>query len=360
MADTSWKGLPVLLTGNTGFKGGWLSLWLHALGAEVHGYATAPPTKPSLFEVGRVSTVLASDTRADLADLDTLRSVFEACRPAVVFHLAAQPLVRASFVDPLGTLATNVIGTAHVLEAARAASSVRAIVVVTTDKVYRPRSPSVAHGEDDSLGGDDVYSASKAAAELVASSYRASFFARARRSRCAIATVRAGNVIGGGDWALDRLVPDCLRAFASGEAVHLRYPDAVRPWQHVLEPLAGYLELAQRLLDANAAGFETAWNFGPDVADVVSVREMAEALAALWRDGARVVANTSTLDPPETSVLMLDSTRARQQLRWAPRWRLADALKRTVEWHRAWHEGEDMQAVTLRQIADYSSASPRS
>jgi CDP-glucose 4,6-dehydratase len=346
-----WTDTPVFLTGHTGFKGGWLALWLHALGARVHGYALDPTTAPNLFNAACVADVLASDTRADLADLNALQTALAAAQPRVVFHLAAQPLVRASYADPLGTLATNVMGTAHVLEAVRSVPSVRAVVVVTTDKVYDNPETATPFVETDPLGGHDPYSASKGAAEIVAASYRASFFQRADAAQ--IATARAGNVIGGGDWAADRLVPDCLRAFAAAQPVALRFPGAVRPWQHVLEPLGGYLRLAQALL--RGPGAACAWNFGPDARGEANVAEVAQRLAALWGQGARVELPTDTAGehPHEAGQLRLDIRRAQTALGWQPRWSLDQALAHTVDWQRAWLAGQDMAAVCRAQIAAY-------
>jgi len=350
-----WQGRSVLVTGHTGFKGGWLALWLHQLGAKVHGYALNPPTDPSLFEVARIKSVLASDTRADLADLAQLRSAFKTAQPEVVFHLAAQPLVRESYRDPLGTLMSNVMGTAHVLEAVRATGSVQAVVLITTDKVYANHERADPYREDDPLGGHDPYSASKASAEIVAASYRRSFFSGESGHQARVATARAGNVIGGGDWATDRLVPDCMRAFANREAVHLRYPKAVRPWQHVLEPLAGYLQLAEHLLAPEGEKFARAWNFGPDAGGDVTVGEVASAIAKLWGNGAQVLHATSAQNPCEAGSLRLDSTRARTELGWKPHWSLQQALQSTVGWYRDWRAGSDMHPRTLAQIAGFSS-----
>jgi CDP-glucose 4,6-dehydratase len=356
VAGADWRGRSVLVTGHTGFKGGWLALWLHRLGATVHGFALNPPTDPSLFEVARIETALASDVRADLADLDTLTHAFETARPEVVFHLAAQPLVRESYRDPLGTLTTNVMGTAHVLEAARATGTARAVVLVTTDKVYENREErDYAYRERDALGGHDPYSASKAAAEIVAASLRVSFF-QAKDDAARVATARAGNVIGGADWATDRLVPDCLRAFERGEAVRLRYPDAVRPWQHVLEPLSGYLRLAERLLGREGTRYADAWNFGPDESGDATVGQVADMAARLWGEGARVEHAPAADNPHEAGFLRLDSTRARKELDWRPRWRLTQALEHTVAWHRAWARRADMLAFSNDQLAAYEEA----
>lgn len=351
-----YAGKRVLVTGHTGFKGGWLTLWLHKLGALVHGYALNPPTEPNLFEVAGIGSVLASDTRADLADLGRLRSALSEAQPEVVFHLAAQPLVRVSYRDPLGTLASNVMGTAHVLEAARAIDGVRALVLITTDKVYENREWAYPYREVDPLGGHDPYSASKAAAEIVAATYRSSFFKGETGPLARVATARAGNVIGGGDWASDRLVPDCLSAFAENKSVRLRFPQAVRPWQHVLGPLAGYLQLAEQLSAPDGAKFAKAWNFGPDASGDATVGEIAETTARLWGEGARVESVPSTENPHEASLLRLDSTLARTELGWKPRWTLEQALAQTVAWYQAWTRGADMAAISVGQIRAYEAA----
>jgi CDP-glucose 4,6-dehydratase len=348
---------PVLVTGHTGFKGSWLTLWLTDLGARVHGYALAPPTQPNLFEVASLARVLASDTRGDLADLAALTATLRAHRPEVVFHLAAQPLVSEGYRDPLGTLATNVMGTANLLQAIRTVDSVRAVVVVATDKVYENPETGRAFTERDPLGGHDPYSASKAAAEVVVEGFRSAYFGSGGHS-ARIASARAGNVIGGGDWAADRLVPDCLRAFAAGEAVRLRHPDATRPWQHVLAPLSGYLALGVALLGDGGEQFAQAWNFGPDAGDDATVADVAQRVAALWGEAAEVERGE---DPGwiEAGLLHLDSTHARRELGWAPRWPLQEALERTVAWHRAWVGGEEMQAFSREQIAAYGQGSAR-
>lgn len=353
MAEHVWRGRSVFVTGHTGFKGSWLSLWLDRIGARVHGYALDPNTDPSLFQVARVTSLLASDTRADLADLDQLSSSLAQTRPEVVFHLAAQPLVRESYRDPLGTFATNVMGTANLLEATRGIDSIRAIVVVTTDKVYANDDSGRPCREDHALGGRDPYSASKAAAELVVASYRASFFADRAGPR--IATVRAGNVIGGGDWALDRLIPDCMRSFAKGTPVRLRYPEAIRPWQHVLDPLSGYLSLAEHLVSADGDVYATAWNFGPDNADDACVGDVAMAIASIWGDAAKVELCPSQENPHEAALLSLDSSRARTALGWKPRWPLIRALRETVAWQRRWSEGGDMRSICEAQIDSYEA-----
>ena len=350
-----WHGRSVFVTGHTGFKGSWLSLWLNRMGAEVHGYALDPNTDPSLFQVAQVASVLASDMRADLANFDRLKLSLAQTRPEVIFHLAAQPLVRESYRDPLGTFATNVMGTANLLEASRGIDSIRAIVVITTDKVYLNDESGRPYSESDALGGRDPYSASKAAAEIVVSSYRSSFFSKEPKPH--VATARAGNVIGGGDWAPDRLIPDCLRSFAEGNPVCLRYPAAVRPWQHVLEPLSGYLSLADHLLRPDGGACAEAWNFGPDLADDVSVGDVVLALARIWGNGAKAELCPSQENPHEAALLSLDSSHARGKLDWTPRWSLMQALRETVVWQRRWIEGADMRVVCEEQIDSYVAAS---
>jgi len=352
---TFWSGRSVLITGHTGFKGGWLAIWLRGLGAHVHGFALEPPTIPNLFEAARVGSILDSDTRADLADVSCLISVIERTEPDVIFHLAAQSIVLEGYREPLRTLASNVIGTAHVLEAARRTDSARALVLVTTDKVYETAESLRPFRESDPLGGRDPYSASKAAAEIVAASYRSSFFS-AGRHPARVATARAGNVIGGADWASDRLVPDCLRAFESGIPVRLRHPNAVRPWQHVLEPLSGYVVLAERLVGVDGEQFASAWNFGPDVDSVATVGEVAELTARAWGGDARIELAPDDANPPEAEHLTLDATRARVDLQWRPRWSLVEAVEQTVSWHRAWRGGGDMLLASRSQIEQYEAA----
>jgi len=345
-----WKNQSVFLTGHTGFKGSWLSIWLHSLGAGVHGFALDPPTEPSIFNTADVADVLASDVRADLSDINALTAAMQAARPEVVFHLAAQPLVRASYCDPIGTFTTNVLGTAHLLQAVRSTPSVKAVVIVTTDKVYRNREWVYPYREEDRLGGHDPYSASKAAAEIITASMRDSFF---QSTDVCIATARAGNVIGGGDWAADRLVPDCFSAFAAGAPVSLRFPNAVRPWQHVLEPLAGYLTLASALLGERGKQHAKAWNFGPDTTDNATVGTVAGKLAVLWGGDATVVYQSNSGNQHEAGLLTLDNSASRNHLGWHPRWPLDVALEKTHTWHRAWLDGGDMRALTLDQIQIY-------
>ena len=346
-----WRGKRVFLTGHTGFKGGWLSLWLQSLGAEVHGYALPPPTEPSFFVEAGVEAGLASQILDDIGDLPCLREALHKADPEIILHLAAQPLVRYSYREPLETFATNVMGTAHLLEAARSLPGLCAIVNVTTDKCYENREWLWGYRENEALGGHDPYSASKACSELVTAAFRASFYAS---SKVALASARAGNVIGGGDWALDRLVPDFFRAFDRDEEVVIRSPRAIRPWQHVLEPLSGYLMLAERLY-TSGQDYAGAWNFGPAEEDAQPVAWVVERLAAAF-DNAKWRCEAKADDPHEAHYLRLDSSKARQLLAWAPRWRLHQALQKTAEWHLAWRSGQDMAAFSRRQIAEYTQA----
>jgi CDP-glucose 4,6-dehydratase len=345
---TFWNGKRVLLTGHTGFKGGWLSLWLQLLGAEVHGLSLAPPTDPSLFAEARVADGMVS-TIGDIRTYETVASAYREADPEIVFHLAAQPLVRASYSDPLATYLTNVIGTAHVLEAARHSPGVRVVVNVTTDKVYENREWVWGYREDEPVGGFDPYSSSKGASELVTSAYRRSFMSAAG---VAVASARAGNVIGGGDWAPDRLVPDILRAAAKGEPVVVRNPQSVRPWQHVLEPLSGYLLLAERLWYDGEAVAE-AWNFGPLDSDAMPVSWIVGQLLDSLPGSCGWVLDPGA-HPHEAGHLKLDISKARARLGWEPRWSLATALDRTAAWHRGWRAGEDVRQATLDQIREYS------
>ena len=345
-----WHGKRVFITGHTGFKGGWLSLWLQSLGAHVSGYALDAPTEPQLFGVARVNEGMTAHTVADIRDAAALTRTMQAAQPEVVFHLAAQPLVRYSYTAPVETYAVNVMGTVNLLEAVRATPGVRAVVNVTTDKCYDNREWAWGYRENEALGGHDPYSSSKACSELVTAAYRASFLDAAG---VALASARAGNVIGGGDWAADRLLPDFLRALDTGATLHIRSPNAIRPWQHVLEPLSAYLLLAERLFTGQAA-FAEGWNFGPADEDARPVQWIVERLVSAT-PGASWTCDAAP-QPHEASHLKLDSSKARARLAWQPRWRLATALDKTLAWHAAWRRGEDMRAVTLAQIADYTNS----
>ena len=349
-----WRGRRVFLTGHTGFKGGWLSLWLQRLGADLTGYALAPPTMPSLFEVARVGAGMRSII-ADIRDGEALAAAMRAAKPEIVIHMAAQPLVRYSYQAPIETYATNVMGTVHLLEAVRQTDSVRAVVNVTSDKCYENREWVWGYRENEPMGGHDPYSNSKGCAELVTAAYRSSYFNPARHGEhgVALASARAGNVIGGGDWAEDRLIPDILRAIAAGEAVNIRSPHAIRPWQHVLEPLSGYLLLAQRLIEDGPAHAE-GWNFGPSEEDARPVQWIVEYLINAWSEGARWQLDRNP-QPHEAHYLKLDCAKARSRLGWQPRWHLGRTLESIVAWHRGYHREDDMNVLCLRQIDDYTS-----
>jgi len=347
-----WMGRRVLVTGHTGFKGAWLSLWLQAMGAEVTGVAPGVPTRPSLYELAAVGAHM-QQLSADVRDAAALREALHRVRPEVVFHLAAQPMVRRSLRDPASTYEVNVMGTVNLLEAVRrAGDDVRAVVVVTSDKCYENRGErSRRFVEADPLGGDDPYSSSKACAELVVAAYRRSFFSGDGLAR--IASARAGNVIGGGDWGEDRLLADAVRAVETGEALRVRNPLAVRPWQHVLNPLGGYLRLAEVLCGSARAA--RAWNFGPAEGDARTVGWIVERLAQLW-DGSLRWELDARANPPEAAHLALDSSDAQHELGWRPLWDLQDALGLVVEWHRARQRGEQMRRVSLAQIGRFAQA----
>jgi CDP-glucose 4,6-dehydratase len=350
-----YGGRRVFVTGHTGFKGAWLAEWLRTLGAEVTGYALDPPTQPNLFDAidlaGRVRHVVA-----DVRDYDRLRDEVEAAQPEVIFHLAARALVRRAYEEPRDTFETNVMGTVNVLEAARSSPSVRAVVVVTSDKSYENLESGRPFVETDPVGGRDPYGASKAAAELVTAAYRESFFA----SGAVVASVRAGNVIGGGDWAPDRIIPDSVRALVADEPVVVRNPDAIRPWQHVLEPLSGYLRLGSLLLD-DGRRFAGAWNFGPTVeGSERPVRWVVERFLAEWGAGSWTTPASTAGQPREAHLLSLDSSKARQDLGWAPVWEAPTAIRRTASWYREYYrapdQARDLVADELRAYEDDARA----
>lgn len=355
-AETFWSGKRVFLTGHTGFKGSWLALWLERLGADVTGYSLAPSTDPSLHALASSKTSVRS-VIADIRDLARLKSAIADFQPEVVFHLAAQPLVRRSYVDPLETYSTNVMGTVNLLEAVRCSSSVRSVVVVTSDKCYENREWQWGYRENEPMGGYDPYSNSKGCSELVVASYRSSFFNAENYAShgVAIATARAGNVIGGGDWSEDRLVPDLLRAFGAGQSAHIRNPHSVRPWQHVMEPLRGYMMLARKL-HSDGPRWAEPWNFGPNDADTQPVSWIAGELVRLWGDNAAWHTEAQIGQPHEAAWLKLDCSKARQTLGWIPAWNLSQSLAAITEWQRAWLNGDDMIRCTLAQIEKYESS----
>jgi len=347
MVDVSfWQGKRVYLTGHTGFKGSWLALWLADMGATVKGYALSPPTTPSLFEEAKVTEKIESHI-GDIRDFETLKTSMQSFNPDILIHMAAQPLVRLSYKEPLETYETNVMGTAKVLEAARSCSNLKSIVSVTTDKCYENKEWVWGYREDEPMGGYDPYSSSKGCAELVTSAYRRSFL---QEQGIGLASARAGNVIGGGDWADDRLIPDILRAFEKKQAVIIRNPASTRPWQHVLEPLSGYLVLAQHLYQT-PAGFAEGWNFGPYEDDAKPVDWILNHMVQSWQG------STWELDknahPHEAGYLKLDISKAKARLHWHPTWRLEHTLAKIIEWHQAWLNKEDMQAKCLEEIQNY-------
>ena len=349
---TDWNGRSVFVTGHTGFKGSWLCLLLEELGARVSGFALPPPTQPSLFELANIGASVNS-VIGDVRDYELVLASMREAEPDVVFHLAAQPLVRYSYDNPIETYATNVMGTVHVLEAARTLGSVKAIVAVTSDKCYENREWVYPYRETDPMGGHDPYSSSKGCSELVAAAYRASYFPAGRVSEhgTALATVRAGNVIGGGDWAADRLVPDLVRAFEAGTSPVIRSPGAVRPWQHVLEALAGYVDIAGRLL-ARETRFADAWNFGPADEDAQPVAWIANRMAEAW--GVESGWEDWKGDTPhEAGLLKLDTSKARAELGWRPTLTLLQTLDAIVAWHKAVGVGENARDVTLRQVREF-------
>lgn len=348
-----WRGRRVFVTGHTGFKGGWLCLWLQHLGAEVTGYALAPLAQPSLFEVASVAYGMRSII-GDIRDEFALQKAMIAARPEVVIHMAAQALVRESYANPIETYSVNVIGTAQVLETVRKCPEVRAVISVTTDKCYENYEWHWAYRETDRLGGHDPYSSSKACAEIVTAAYRSSFFTASDKT-VALASARAGNVIGGGDWSCDRLIPDILDAIQRGCPVRIRYPHSTRPWQHVLEPLSGYLTLAERLCGSDSTLYSESWNFGPADNDTRPVSWVVQQLLDRWGSGSW----SSYAEPQlhEAAYLKLDSSKARARLGWKPCWNLDITLGSIVDWQRAYLRGDDMRALTLSQIASYEEVS---
>jgi len=352
MIPNFWSGRRVFITGHTGFKGSWLSLWLQSLGAQVTGFALSPPTDPSLFATAKIADGMDSIID-DVRNLFALKAAMRRAEPEIVFHMAAQPLVRYSYENPVETYTTNVIGTVNLLESVREVSSVRVAIVITTDKCYENREWLWGYREIDRLGGYDPYSNSKACAELAVAAYRSSYFNSDQVSKHGVilATVRAGNVIGGGDWAKDRLIPDIIAAFSRGEKVRIRYPNSIRPWQHVLEPLHGYMLLAEKCAE-NFGSFSGAWNFGPVDSDAKPVRWVVETLSSLWGQGASWEL-TQGEHPHEAGYLKLDISKSRGRLGWEPRLQLVQALKMIVDWNHRYFRGEDARKITLDQIREF-------
>lgn len=349
-----WSGKKVFLTGHTGFKGGWLTIWLASMGAKITGYALSPNTSPNLYDEAKISSLCERSLIGDIRDLNGLRQALVEAAPDVVIHMAAQPLVRYSYANPVETYATNVMGTVHLLEAVRSCPSVRAALVVTTDKCYENKEWFWGYRENEPMGGYDPYSNSKGCAELVTAAYRQSFFPEKEYSnhRVAIASARAGNVIGGGDWSEDRLISDAIAAFEAKQPLMIRNPSATRPWQHVLEPLSGYLVLAKALFERGAE-FGSAWNFGPQDSDARSVQDVVELLIRQW-DGPAAWKQDGALQPHEAHFLKLDCSKAMQALNWSARWSLEKAISAIVEWHQAYNKGENMLVMTRKQIDSYS------
>lgn len=351
-----WTDKRVFLTGHTGFKGGWLSLWLSSMGAKVTGYALVPNTSPNFYEISQVKSSLVKSHIADIRDLEKLQKAMADAEPEIVIHMAAQPLVRYSYGNPVETYATNVMGTVNVLESIRALDCVRAVVVVTTDKCYENKEWVWGYRENEPMGGHDPYSNSKGCAELVTSAYRESYFSPEKycAHHVSIASARAGNVIGGGDWSADRLIPDAIKAFEVNKSLLIRNPLATRPWQHVLEPLSGYLVLAQALY-LEGAKFDGGWNFGPRDDDARSVEEVINLLIKSWGPDASWAQDKGE-QPHEAHSLKLDCSKARQYLGWIPRWNLEQAIENITKWQRAFQQKQDMRDVSLQQISHYQNS----
>jgi len=345
-----WSGKRVFLTGHTGFKGSWLSLWLYEMGAVVKGYALAPNTQPTLFEEARVGELIESEL-ADIRDFETLQKAMLDFNPDILIHMAAQPLVRLSYEEPLETYAINVMGTANVLQAARSCTHLKAIVSVTTDKCYENKEWPWGYREYEPMGGHDPYSSSKGCAELVTAAFRKSYFCETNTAN--LASARAGNVIGGGDWAADRLIPDILKAFENGKPVVIRNPLSTRPWQHVLEPLSGYLVLAQALCTDNGDRFAEGWNFGPKDEDCKPVNWILNKMVEKWEGKASWELDQNN-NPHEAGFLKLDCSKAQNQLKWSPNWNLEITLTKIVTWHQAWLNNEDVQLACFNEIAAYT------
>ncbi len=360
MSNDFWMNKRVFITGHTGFKGAWLALWLQSLGAKVTGYALKPPSDPNLFEVAQIGAGMHS-VMGDIRDLTSLQSEINKAQPEVIFHLAAQSLVRRSYQEPIDTYSTNVMGTVNLLEAVRHAASVKSVVTVTSDKCYENREWDWGYRENDPMGGFDPYSSSKGCAELITAAYRNSYFHvdQYQKHGVGIASARAGNVIGGGDWAEDRLIPDMMRAISIGEPVYIRNPNSIRPWQHVLEPLSGYLALAQKLY-LSGARYAESWNFGPHDEDAKPVEWIVKHLRQCWGEELKYIIEDKNDDRDflhEAHYLKLDCSKARNRLAWQPRWSLAEAIEKICAWHKAYIADENMNVVCLKQIKQFEKAS---
>ena len=355
MNPNFWRGKKVFVTGHTGFKGSWLSLWLQEMGAIVKGYSLSTPTTPSLFEEAKVWAGMSSE-EGDIRDFTHLRQVMNDFKPEIVFHMAAQPLVRLSYDEPMETYSTNVMGTVYLLEAVKQIGGVKAVVNITSDKCYENREWVWGYREDEAMGGYDPYSNSNGCAELVSSSYRQSFFNKDKYDEhgSALASVRAGNVIGGGDWADDRLIPDMLNAFTGGKKVEIRSPHAIRPWQHVLEPLSGYITVAEHLYNEGPE-FAEGWNFGPKEEDAQPVQWIVETMTKEWGENAEWFLSEGE-HPHEAHYLKLDCSKARMRLNWQPVWDLSTTLNKIVNWQKAWINKEDMKQYTINEIKEYMTA----
>lgn len=350
MNKSFWKGKKILITGHTGFKGSWLSLWLSRLGACVYGYSLAPTNEPNLYSLAKIPNSIKSSFISDIRDHKQLENVVSSIKPEIIFHLAAQPLVINSYQDPIETISTNVMGTANLFEAARATDSVKVIINITTDKCYENREWEWPYRETDTMGGNDPYSSSKACSELLTTAYRKSFF---NKLGVQVASARAGNVIGGGDWSENRLVPDIFKSIQKSETIQIRNPKSTRPWQHVLEPLSGYLKLAEKLHSRDNF-FCSGWNFGPENKDSKSVEWIVRYICTRFQDARWQVAEAP--QSSEANMLALDNSKSRYHLDWRPTWSVERALDRTIEWHNALQSKRDMTQVCLEQIAEYEKA----
>lgn len=355
MNEAFWKGKKVFLTGHTGFKGSWFSIWLKSLGAQLTGYSLLPPTKPSLFEIAKVKECMTS-IEGNILDLENFKKVIEKYKPEIIIHMAAQSLVHKSYENPHETYMTNVMGTVNLFEAVRQTKGIKVVVNVTSDKCYENKEQNIGYKEEDPMGGFDPYSSSKGCAELVTAAYRNSFFNLKDFSKhgVAISSVRAGNVIGGGDWASDRLIPDMVRAIFDSKALKIRNPNATRPWQHVLEPLSGYMLLAEKLWDEGPKYSET-WNFGPNDSDIKPVSWVVERFIELWKDKVKWEMDNNS-KPHEAQILKLDISKAKKKLNWQPKWNIESALEKTVSWYRAYKENKNMSEFSLAQIKEYVGA----